>query len=499
VLSEKKVKYPRYIRLSTELREMWKQANLLTDSANHRNSVGRKLLSLTIIALLLISASTILVEPGLGLDPPATIKIEPTYIVGRRLDVIEVKFWIYDANYSAVPASDVCLWNVDLWWDPSVLECNLTSLSWGSFMDGPRITDDGLLWADAASGTSDLYVSRPSLYYEGVAVLIKDDLHQETNTVASVVGSKVTLLTPLVYSYTVADHVGAYPDPATSYYTIIDKTLGNLILTGSDPDQTFGATGDGLLATIRFIVKQNANSLLDIDTEFTYIYNHSGEQRDVNKGNGYFVSMQPYDTMPSGIIDVYDLYTLGKNWAKCPQQHKVPTTTSGGWTSGANAYMTDDSRAYADNNAAQVYGGFGFTTTSWSGVGKVEIGVERRAVSLGGTLDDTLKIEVSNNGGSSWSTTSISEVVSWTSDKFAWFDFTGAYAWTPAFVNNIAVRISYVRGSGTEDRMQVDWVTVRVTPTPASSSKYADVNADSIVNTPDLTQLAPQFGTNYLP
>jgi len=481
---------------------MWKQANLSTDSANHRNTIGRKLKSLTIIALLLISASIILVKPGLTQGELPTIKIEPAYIVGRRLDVIQVQMQIYGANYSAIPATDVGAWQIDLWWTPSVLECNLTSLVWGSFMNGPRITTAGLLYLDAASGTSSVYVTDSSGYYSGLAVLIKDDLHQETNIVTSVQGSKVNLQNPLANTYTVAAHAGAYPDPVTAYYTSIDKTLGNVVLTAADPGASPGASGDGLLATISFIVKDNTSSLLNINTEYTFIQNHLmqvfGDQvGELNKGNGYFVSMQSYDTMPSGIIDVFDLYTLGKNWAKCPLQQKVPTTTSGTWTSGANTYMTDDLRASALDNAQQVYGGFGFTTTSWSTVSKVEVGIERR--SLNALADDTLRVEVSNNGGSSWSATQNNTVVNWTSDRFVWINFTPAYSWTPSGVASIAVRISYVRGAGAEDQMQVDWVTVRVTPTPTSSSKYADVNADSIVNTPDLTQLAPQYGTNYLP
>jgi hypothetical protein len=244
---------------------------------------------------------------------------------------------------------------------------------------------------------------------------------------------------------------------------------------------------------------------LNITSEYTLIGNVIGETLgdqpgEINKGNGYFVSMQAYDTMPNGLIDVYDLYTLGKNWAKCPIQHKVPTAYTGtGWTNPTYAYMTDDARASTNANGNTVYGTFGFTTTNWGGVSKVEVGVERRVVSAGGGLDDTLIISVSNNGGSTFSATTASEVVTSTSDKFTWFDFTAAYAWTPAGVANIAVRIAFDDGSGTEDTMQIDWVTVRVTPTPTSSSIYADVNADSIVGTSDLTQLAPQYGTKYLP
>jgi hypothetical protein len=503
VLSEKKVKYPRYIRLSTELREMWKQANLLTDSASHRNSIGRKLKSLTIITLLLISASIILVKLGLTQDELLTIGIDP-YPVGRQLDIIDVPLRVYNANYTA--NTDVRNWQVDFYYNPSILELNQSSfITWGSFMDGPRITETGLLYLDAAAGQNEVYVTDGSKYQVGYPVLVKDDLHQETNTVAAVAGTQITLTTSLLYSYTVAANAGCYPDPSTTTSATYDKTVGNVLVGIYTSGPAPGATGDGLLATLRFRVKTATTTLLNITSEYTLIVNNIGETLgdqpgEINKGNGYYVAMQAYDTKPSGLIDVYDLYALGKNWAKCPQQHKVPTTTSGAWLTPTNAYMTDDLRAYADDNAQQVYGGFGFTTTSWSTVSKVEVGVERRAVSLGGTFDDTIRVEVSNNGGSSWSSAVVfNEVVSYTSDRFTWIDFTGAYAWTPAFVGSIAVRISYVRGSQVEDRMQVDWVTVRVTPTPTSNSIYADVNADSIVGTPDLTLLAPQFGTNYLP
>jgi len=475
----------------------------LTGSASHRNSIGRKLKSLAVIALLLISASIILVKPGLTQDELLTIKVDP-FPVGRRLDVIDVPLRIYNANYTV--HTDVRNWQVDLWYSPSILEMNQTSfITWGSFMDGPRITETGLLYLDAAAGQNEVYVTDGSKYQVGYSVLVKDDLHQETNTVVAVIGTKITLGTNLLYSYTVAAHAGCYPDPLTTTSATYDKTAGYVMVGILTQGPAPGATGDGLLATLRFRVKTATTTLLNITSEFTLIVNTIGETLgdevgEINKGNGYYVAMQAYDTQPNGLIDVYDLYALGKNWAKCPQQHKVPTTVpSGTWITPTNAYMTDDVRAYADDNALQVYGGFGFTTTSWSTVSKVEVGVERRAISLGGTLDDTIRVEVSNTGGASWSATTRSEVVSYTSDRFTWFDFTTAYAWTPAFVNNIAVRISYVRGSGTEDRMQVDWVTVRVTPTPTSSSIYADVNADSIVNTPDLTQLAPNYGTNYLP
>ena len=474
----------------------------MTDSANQRNSIVRKLKSLTIIALLLISASIILVKPGLTQETLATIKVVPAYTVGRSPDVIDVQLWVYDANYTE--GTDVYNWQVDLWWTPSVLELDTLGLVWGSFMDGPRITETGLLYLDAAAGQNVVYVTDGSKFQAGYPVLIKDDLHQETNTVAAALGNKITLTTNLAYAYTVATHAGCYPDPGTTTSVSFDKTIGNILLGITTSGPAPGATGDGWLATVRFTVKQNTNTLLDISTEFTLIQNVIGETLgdqvgEIIKLNGYFVTMRPEDTKPSGLIDVFDLYELGKNWLKCPKQQKVPTTTSGAWLTPTNAYMTDDTRAYADDNAAQVYGGFGFTTTSWSGVSKVEVGVERRAASLGGTLDDTLKVEVSNNGGSSWSATSNSTVVNWLSDKFVWINFTPAYSWTPSGVGSIAVRISYVRGSGTEDRLQVDWVTVRVTPTPTSTGLYADVNADSIVSGPDLTQLAPQFGLYYLP
>jgi hypothetical protein len=482
---------------------MWKQANLLTDSANHRNSIGRKLRSLTIIAILLISASMILVKPGLTQGELATIKVDP-YPVGKRLDIIDVPLRIYHANYTE--GTDAYSWQVDFYYSPSILELNQTSfITWGTFMDGPRITETGRLMYDAPAGQRVVNVTDGSKYQAGYVVLVKDDLHQEANTVSSVLGNKITLATNLVNSYTVAANAGCYPDPATTTSVSYDKTIGNVLVGITTQGPAPGATGNGLLATLKFRVKTATTTLLNITSEYTIIRNVIGETLgdqpgEINKGNGYFVAMQSYDTMPNGLIDVYDLYTLGKNWAKCPIQQRVPTTVpTGTWINPTYAYMTDDLRTYADDNALQVYGGFGFTTALWSGVSKVEIGVERRAASLGGTLDDTIKIEVSNNAGGTWSATSASEIVSYTSDKFTWFDFTAAYAWTPAGVTSIAVRISYVRGAQVEDRIQVDWVTVRVTPTPTSASIYADVNADSIVNTPDLTQLAPQYGTNYLP
>ncbi len=473
----------------------------MTDSANHRNSIGRKLKSLTIIAILLISASIILVKPGLTQDELLTIKVEP-YPVGKRLDVIDVPLRIYNANYTT--NTDVRDWQVGFYYNPSILELNQSSfLTWGSFMDGPRITETGLLYLDAAAGQNEVYVTDGSKYQVGYTVLVKDDLHEETKTVAAIAGTQITLNTNLLYSYTVAANAGCYPDPGTSTSVSYSKAAGRVLIGMITSGPAPGATGDGLLATLRFRVKTATTTLLNITNTYTYIVNHLPETLgddvgEINKGDGYFVAMQPYDTKPDGLIDVYDLYTLGKNWAKCPQQHKVPTTVpSGAWTNPTYAYMTDDLRAYSQTkDQLQVYGGFGFTTTSWAGVSKVEVGVERRANNA--LCDDSLRIEISNNNGGNWYGAT-AQVVNYVSDKFTWFDFTGAVAWTPTGVANIQVRITFVKGDNTLHQIQVDWVTVRVTPTPTSSSIYADVNADSIVNTPDLTQLAPQFGTNYLP
>jgi hypothetical protein len=288
----------------------------LTDSANHGNSKGRKLKSLTIIALLLISAAVILVKPGISQGQLATIKIDP-FPVGRRLDIINVPIKVYNANYTE--GTDVYGWQVDFWYNKTVLELNQTSfLTWGPFLNGPRVRETGLLMYNAPAGQRVVNVTDGSKYQAGYKVLVKDDLHQENNTVSAVIGNKITLTTNLLYSYMVAAHAGCYPYAPTTPTVFYDKSIGNVILGMISQGPAPGVTGNGLLATLQFRVKVAANSLLNITTEYTFIRNGIGEvlgdePGEINKGNGYFVAMRAYDTVPNGLIDVYDLYTLGKS------------------------------------------------------------------------------------------------------------------------------------------------------------------------------------------
>jgi hypothetical protein len=140
---------------------------------------------------------------------------------------------------------------------------------------------------------------------------------------------------------------------------------------------------------------------------------------------------------------------------------------------------------------------YGFATSAWDGVSKVEVGVETY-IEAGG--NDKFEIQVSGDGGSSWSDSHT--VVPTETEQFTWQDVTYLYfVWTPdMFLDaNFRVKIIWksVGGSGSVN-IYIDWLPVRVTPLPKTYSPYTDLNSDGIVDSFDLGSVAAEFGQTYL-
>jgi hypothetical protein len=462
------------------------------------NAKSKKAKLLGAILILSIFASLVLIRSGISTIIP-TIKVEPKYLQGKVGGTMSVPINIYDCSYEDF--CDAAAWQVHLEWEPSVL--NYTSVTWGTFMKGPRIGSWGTLTADAAAGQKIVNIVDGTKYYSGLSVVVKDDSHVENNTVSSVSFNQLTLSTALSYTYTVAAHGGCYPAIWTpDAKATADQTVGRLIFGENTPKGTMGALGSGWLATVQFLVEQDAVTPFDITYPETYVINMNEETRGDDEGemikeNGYKVL--PEDVNANGIVSVGDLYLIGKEFRGTSIQQKDPTSTNGTWTNPTNAYVSDNLRAYSPETTGggqkQDYKAFGFPTTYWTGVTKVEVGLERSTGPTGG-YDDLIRIEISNNGGTSFSTAVTYDASGVVQDTFSWFDFTGAYSWTPAGVANIVVRITHIAVGGV-GRVNVDWLTVRVTPTPLISNQWCDINNDGVVETADLTRLVGKFGQKY--
>jgi len=151
------------------------------------------------------------------------------------------------------------------------------------------------------------------------------------------------------------------------------------------------------------------------------------------------------------------------------------------WTKPEEVKESDDTSAAAMvDGASTKWWNYPFNTTGWSGVDKVEVGLERRTESGG---NDKIVIAVSNDEGASWSATTYTDTVTETTDKLVWVDVTAAYAWTPTMVGELATRLTY-QAVSTPTIIEIDHLAVRVTPTsmtPVIEEAKKDKNAPGAV------------------
>jgi hypothetical protein len=457
-----------------------------------------KILSVTLILSLVLGL--VLMRTSMAQSLPS-IKVDPEYYAAKIGDRFDVPIRVYGATY---PNSEVYSWQVRMEWTASALEMwpgNATGLAWGPFMSAARVGYWGVLLYNAPSGQNVVNVTDGSKFIIGQNVLVKDDAHSETNSIFNIQGTMITLNNNLANTYQVSANAGCYPIPTVDWQATINNAAGNALFGQTSSGVNPGAQGDGLLVTLSFYVEQNVPVVLNITNVYTKIVNTLGvalgdDAGELDKQNGY--KNWNEDINANGIVSVSDLYWVGKDFNKCPIQtrHATVTTAPGtAWTGASNAYTPNNVAASTNvNGRQQDYKTWGFATTGWASVTTVQVGLFARIASGG---DDTVRIDISNDGGTSWSATTRTVAPTTTTFALYWVDFTAAYAWTPTGVGNIAVRITYVTVGGTSSTIYVDWIPVKVTPSPVSTGLYSDVNKDGIVNGADLTQLAGKFGQTY--
>jgi hypothetical protein len=290
--------------------------------------------SICLLSILLLSLA--LIDFG-SADVRPTMKVEPTNYVAGVGDSFDVGVYIYDADY--VAGSDVCAWQVTMFWDSSILQIG-TAATWGDFMDVPRIGPWGALLFDADAGETTVSVTDGSKFnYPSVwggKVLIQDDSNSEINYVTDVSGTQITLQDPLAHTYAVADGAGIYPWPIlTPSYKV---TSGNRVVAGQTTmGPCPGVSGSGLLATLTFTVLAEGESALDIDHsllgQYTFIQNTIGEylgddpsgagdpgnwQSEMYKGSGNLILPWDEDLNADGTVDIFDLCSVALKFGEGP-------------------------------------------------------------------------------------------------------------------------------------------------------------------------------------
>jgi PKD repeat protein len=177
-----------------------------------------------------------------------------------------------------------------------------------------------------------------------------------------------------------------------------------------------------------------------------------------------------YNSNPIGTVEVVEEIKPGENetftfywFTYINQTTKSPNATaSGTWSDPINAYASDDSYTYSNTSQAfQEYTGYIINTTGWTGISKVEVGIEVRTGSGG---DDQISIQASPTG-TTWSEEHVYNIT-WTTDTFFWVDVTDSLQWSPSAIEQglMKVKIKYIQVGATATPIYVDWLPVRVTP-----------------------------------
>lgn len=267
-----------------------------------------------------------------------------------------------------------------------------------------------------------------------------------------------------------------------------------------------GSLGSGVLATITlYVVGGTSGSKFDlysIKLRNSLLNPIEPPTYDVSVLDqvGEFARPRSYDLEPVfGEVDIYDLAVVGVNYGtNVIRVTKIATQWAvaggAGWLNPEFVGSSDDTRASETTlNDAHRWTNFGFNTTSWTGVSKVEVGLERM-------VDSSFRlitVAMSNDNGGTWSATTFTHNASDQFDTLVWVDVTTAYAWTKAMVNNIAVRLTYASATGTTFRL--DYLAIRVTPSPVLLppevfDPEADVDNDLNVDIDDLVRVATNYG-----
>jgi hypothetical protein len=340
-----------------------------------------------------------------------------------------------------------------------------------------RVDPPGVAAGVGESFTVDVYVEEAFYIYSWQVVMMWD------NTVLT--GDSVVF----------GGYLAGQPEGSS---TQIDSTRPYMWIIGeSTLGSHMGITDDGLLFSMTFQVEVEGTSALTIDSAATKYYwiltpPTSHEQTVFNKENGQYAGNRwPEDINADTIIDIFDIAYVGRDFGASPVLTKSPSACTGGWTTPTEAYSSDDVYAGVGKTVEEDYSTYGFSPSLWSGVGKVEVGVE--GYSLG---DDIIRISVSWDGGSNWG--SDHDVVLSASDTFTWVDVTSDHSWIPSELSDgsLIVKGTGIPTGGFKDTF-CDWLPVRVTPIPTALHEYTDINGDGIVDIGDITMVALKFGDEY--
>jgi len=136
-------------------------------------------------------------------------------------------------------------------------------------------------------------------------------------------------------------------------------------------------------------------------------------------------------------------------------------TTGGNWIYPSNVSASDNDYTYCNtNDTRQEYAGYVFYLAGWTGISKVEVGIEVKTDTGG---NDQIGIKV--HDGKSWGPSHIYDIAT-TTDRFFWVDVTDNLLWSQGLINDTKVRIQYIESmDGIEATpIYVDWLRVRVSP-----------------------------------
>jgi|GEM_PF-6970747 len=276
------------------------------------------------------------------------------------------------------------------------------------------------------------------------------------------------------------------------------RVESNFVIFGEATVGSYGgkSAAEGWLFNITFLILMEQYETIHIDhATFTYYIEvftppQQNKITDFPKENGYYVAPWAEDFDKDGIVDIWDISVVCILYGVPLIQTKDPSySTTTGWTSPENAYVSDD--VYTSTvlkNVIATYSNYGFYAYD-GGIASVEVGIE--AYTLGA---EKIEVTVSNDGGSSWGSVHAVFPGASDTDTVEWVDVTADFDWTPTMLTDayFMVQIKHVVVGGAKETF-VDWIPVRVEYNP-----YADLDDSGLVDITDLSMVAVKFGESYL-
>jgi hypothetical protein len=135
--------------------------------------------------------------------------------------------------------------------------------------------------------------------------------------------------------------------------------------------------------------------------------------------------------------------------------------TTGGWTN--PIYGLSDDKLYATckvNNTAETYAKYWSSTPSTiAAVIKLEVGI--KAYSSNASDHDSIWLQTSNNAGTTWGP--VHTITVYGSETTWYEDVTSDFAWTPAMLVTLRVRVTYHQVGAYPATINLNWIPVRVT------------------------------------